>query len=56
MTLVGLPGSSAYNSGGGYAGEYLNERSKDSYFAALNADTLAAWVAANPNLVNSANP
>jgi anionic cell wall polymer biosynthesis LytR-Cps2A-Psr (LCP) family protein len=56
VTLVGLPGSSAYNGGGGYAGESLNEGVKNSYFAALNADTLAAWVAANPGLVNTANP
>ena len=56
VTLIGLPGGSAYNSGGGYAGENLNGAVKDSYFAALNADTLAAWVAANPNLVNTANP
>jgi anionic cell wall polymer biosynthesis LytR-Cps2A-Psr (LCP) family protein len=55
VTLVGLPGGSAY-SNGGYIGENLNGAIKDSYFAALNADKLAAWVAANPNLLNTANP
>jgi hypothetical protein len=54
VTLVGLPGSSAYS--GGYIGETLHSGPKDSYFAALNQDKLAEWVAANPSLVNAANP
>lgn len=55
VTLVGLPGSSAY-SGGSYVGENLNTSIKDSYFAALVNDRLAEWVAAYPELVNSADP
>lgn len=51
VTLVGLPGSSAY-SGGGYVGENLNGV-QTSYFAALRNDKLAAFVTAHPDLVNT---
>ena len=51
ITLVGLPGSGAY-AGGGYIGENLNGI-QSSYFAALRADNLPAFIAANPGLANS---
>lgn len=50
LTLVGLPGGSAYG-GGGYVGENLNGI-QSSYFAALRQDNLAGFLAANPGLVN----
>lgn len=51
ITLVGLPGSSAY-SGGSYIGENLTGI-RSSYFAALRKDTLDAFLKANPRLINS---
>ena len=47
---MGLPGSGV-SSGGSYRGEALGSIQK-SYFAALRADKLDAFVAANPKLVN----
>jgi anionic cell wall polymer biosynthesis LytR-Cps2A-Psr (LCP) family protein len=52
VTLVGLPGTGAY-SGGAYIGEDLNSI-EAPFFAALNADTLPAFLAANPSLLNKA--
>jgi anionic cell wall polymer biosynthesis LytR-Cps2A-Psr (LCP) family protein len=52
MTLVGLPGSGVYSSGGQYLGERLSSV-EASYFAAVRSDTLAAWVSTHRNLVNS---
>jgi anionic cell wall polymer biosynthesis LytR-Cps2A-Psr (LCP) family protein len=51
MTLVGLPGSGVY-SGGGYQGEALSSV-QATYFAAVRADTVAAWAASHKTLVNS---
>lgn len=51
ITLVGLPGSGAY-AGGSYIGESLNGI-QSSYFAALRADSLQSFIAANPGLANS---
>lgn len=51
MTLIGLPGSGVY-SGGRYLGESLSSV-QASYFAAVRADTVAAWTASHKNLVNS---
>lgn len=51
LTLVGLPGGGLF-SGGGYQGERLDAVQK-TYFAALRADTLAAWVKSHPKLVNT---
>ncbi len=51
VTLVGLPGAGAY-SGGSYIGENLTGV-QTSYFAALRADTLDAFVASHPKLVNA---
>jgi polyisoprenyl-teichoic acid--peptidoglycan teichoic acid transferase len=50
VTLVGLPGGSAY-SGGGYIGESLNGI-QTPYFDALRADSLGPFLAANPGLVH----
>jgi polyisoprenyl-teichoic acid--peptidoglycan teichoic acid transferase len=52
MTLIGLPGSGVYG-GGGYLGESLNSV-QASYFAAVRADTVAAWVTSHKTLVNPA--
>jgi LCP family protein required for cell wall assembly len=54
MVLVGLPGHGV-GSGGGYRGEQLAQVAK-SYFAAVRADTVDAFVRANPKLVNSSSP
>jgi LCP family protein required for cell wall assembly len=51
ITLVGLPGGGAY-AGGSYIGESLNGI-QSSYFSALRADNLQAFLAANPGLTNS---
>jgi anionic cell wall polymer biosynthesis LytR-Cps2A-Psr (LCP) family protein len=50
LTLVGLPGGSAY-SGGGYIGESLNGI-QSSYFAAVRDDNVGPFLAANPGLVH----
>jgi polyisoprenyl-teichoic acid--peptidoglycan teichoic acid transferase len=50
ITLVGLPGGSAY-SGGRYIGENLNGI-QSSYFAALRADKLDSFLRSHPTLVN----
>ncbi len=52
ITLVGLPGGSVFNSGGGYAGEALGPI-RYSYFEAVRNDSVAEFLAANPNLVNA---
>lgn len=51
LTLVGLPGGGAY-SGGRYLGEKL-DGVQSSYFSALRADKLDAWVKTHPKLVNT---
>ncbi|WP_144118585.1 LCP family protein [Catellatospora sichuanensis] len=51
LTLVGLPGSTVM-SGGSYRGESLGA-DKTTYFAALRADKLDAWVKSHPKLVNT---
>lgn len=51
LTLVGLPGGSAY-SGGSYIGERLSGI-QSQYFAALRRDALDEFLRANPKLVNS---
>ena len=51
LTLTGLPGGGVFT-GGGYQGERLDAVQK-TYFAALRADTLAAWTKSHPKLVNT---
>lgn len=51
ITLVGLPGSSVFGSSG-YRGERLHAIQED-YFEAVRTDTVAAFLAANPTLVDS---
>ena len=53
VTLVGLPGTGAY-ANGAYIGEDLTGIAAP-YFAALTADTLPAFLAANPSLLNKAS-
>lgn len=52
ITLIGLPGAAAH-SGAAYIGENLNPI-EAPFFAALNANTLPAFLAKNPSLVNTA--
>ncbi len=52
ITLVGLPGGSIFN-GGQYGGESLNSTTQSSYFAAVRADKVDAWVSSHRNLVNT---
>jgi anionic cell wall polymer biosynthesis LytR-Cps2A-Psr (LCP) family protein len=50
LTLVGLPGSSVF-SGGAYLGE-AQAPIQAAYFAAVRADTVEQFLAANPGLIN----
>jgi anionic cell wall polymer biosynthesis LytR-Cps2A-Psr (LCP) family protein len=50
VTLVGLPGN-AVSGSGGYQGEALAPI-QSSYFAAVRSDTVGAFLAANPGLIN----
>jgi polyisoprenyl-teichoic acid--peptidoglycan teichoic acid transferase len=52
--LVGLPGRGV-GSGSGYRGEQLDAVAA-SYFAAVKADTVDAFLRAHPKLVNAASP
>jgi anionic cell wall polymer biosynthesis LytR-Cps2A-Psr (LCP) family protein len=52
VTTVGLPGNGVY-SGGSYLGENLLPI-EGPFFAALRSDTLAAFLSANPSLLNPA--
>jgi anionic cell wall polymer biosynthesis LytR-Cps2A-Psr (LCP) family protein len=52
VTPVGLPGNGVY-SGGTYLGENLTPI-EGPFFAAMKADTLPAFLSANPGLLNSA--
>jgi LCP family protein required for cell wall assembly len=51
VTLVGLPGNSVYNGSGGYIGESLASI-ESGYFDAVRADTVGAFLNANPGLIN----
>jgi LCP family protein required for cell wall assembly len=51
IVLIGLPGRSV-GSGSGYRGEQLDAAAK-SFFAAVKADTIDAFVRTHPKLVNS---
>lgn len=55
ITLIGLPGHGVYTDGA-YAGEALDEATKNAYFRALRNDTLDQFVAAHPTLVNRTSP
>lgn len=54
LTLVGLPGQGVYG-GGGYLGEALHPIAGE-YFAALRSGTVAEFLAAHPELVESGTP